>query len=317
MATTGIQLVKVNERKEIIMREEDLSIFEYRMTKEIKYTDIIKNEHINGKSEKISYFIENCGYIDGYIYRPKNSDNINLPVIFNFHGGGMVLRYCEQDAKYCQMIADELHVAVVNVDYPVAPEYKYPLPIVFSYNFIVKVKENAKQYRLDADNIAVMGHSAGGYISAALCIVDSEKNKIKFKGLIADYAVLRQDKSPELRKAIDSAKAIPVSRMTQYYNWYFNIDDDSSEWLASPCNAPGNIFPPSFILSAEYDSLAEEEFEFYKNLEASGVDVTYKKYLGCRHGFTHDCFDEFNEQQANIAWNDMEKFLSKVLRLEE
>ena len=68
------------------MKNEDLTIFEYRLGKEIKYTDIVKNERALGRSEKVSFFAENIGYIDGYIYRPQNREEKALPAVFNFHG---------------------------------------------------------------------------------------------------------------------------------------------------------------------------------------------------------------------------------------
>lgn len=296
------------------MLEEDLTIFEYRMEKEIKFTDLIKEERLLGRSEKVSYFTESCGYIDGYIYRPEYYDGLSkLPIIFNFHGGGMVLSYCEQDAKYCQLIADKNNVAVVNIDYAVAPEYKYPLPILSSYEFIMKCKKEASKYNLDKNKIAVMGHSAGGYISAALCILDNKNKEVNISALVANYPVLRQDKNPEFRFALDKDKAIPVSRMQQYYNWYFEKDSDPSEWLASPCNAPGKIFPPTLIQAAEFDALVDEEVEFYQNLKADGVDVHFKLYKDCRHGFTHDCFEEFNKSASEEAWNTISNFLDNYL----
>lgn len=131
------------------MLEEDKTIFDYRLKKEKKYCDMIKQERLKDNIEKISYFSKHCGYIDGYIYRPEGYDyQANLPVVFNFHGGGMVLSYCEQDGIYCQEIANKVGVAVINVDYAVAPEYKFPLPILSAYDFIDQVIENSKRYNL-------------------------------------------------------------------------------------------------------------------------------------------------------------------------
>lgn len=258
------------------MLEEDKTIFDYRLKKEKKYCDMIKQERLKDNIEKISYFSKHCGYIDGYIYRPEGYDyQANLPVVFNFHGGGMVLSYCEQDGIYCQEIANKVGVAVINVDYAVAPEYKFPLPILSAYDFIDQVIENSKRYNLQKNNVLLMGHSAGGYISTALCVLNDTRKKLTIKGLIADYAVLRQDAPPSNRKTTDKDKSIPVSRMEEYFNWYFNKNDDTANPLASPINADGNIFPATLIISAEYDSLKQEEVAFAKKLLKNGVEVEY------------------------------------------
>lgn len=297
-----------------MMLDEDKTIFEYRMEKEKKYCDMIKNETLKAAVEKISYFTKDCGYIDGYVYRPRKYDpKKKLPVVFNFHGGGMVLKYCQQDGKYCQEIAEEIGVAVVNVDYAVAPEFKFPLPVLSSYDFIVQVLKNSETHRFEKDNLVLMGHSAGGYISAALCVLNSQKEKIKIKGLIADYAVLRQDSPPSTRSIKNKDKAIPVSRMEQYSNWYFGCGANTSDPLASPINAPGNSFPDSLIISADYDALKKEEKEFAEKLSKAGVEVIYKNFENTMHGFTHQWFDEFNEEQADKAWKMMQQFISSKL----
>lgn len=286
------------------MLEEDKTIFDYRLKKEKKYCDMIKQERLKDNIEKISYFSKHCGYIDGYIYRPEGYDyQANLPVVFNFHGGGMVLSYCEQDGIYCQEIANKVGVAVINVDYAVAPEYKFPLPILSAYDFIDQVIENSKRYNLQKNNILLMGHSAGGYISTALCVLNDTRKKLTIKGLIADYAVLRQDAPPSNRKTTDKDKSIPVSRMEEYFNWYFNKNDDTANPLASPINADGNIFPATLIISAEYDSLKQEEVAFAKKLLKNGVEVEYKEFKDTMHGFTHKWFEEFHGEQSKKRGN--------------
>ena len=296
------------------MLEEDKTIFDYRLKKEKKYCDMIKQERLKDNIEKISYFSKHCGYIDGYIYRPEGYDyQANLPVVFNFHGGGMVLSYCEQDGIYCQEIANKVGVAVINVDYAVAPEYKFPLPILSAYDFIDQVLENSKRYNLQKNNVLLMGHSAGGYISTALCVLNDTRKKLTIKGLIADYAVLRQDAPPSNRKTTDKDKSIPVSRMEEYFNWYFNKNDDTANPLASPINADGNIFPATLIISAEYDSLKQEEVAFAKKLLKSGVEVEYKEFKDTMHGFTHKWFEEFHGEQSKKAWELMEKFIQSKL----
>ena len=52
------------------MREEDLTIFDYRREKEIKNTEAVLKERLNGKFEKGTVRTKTAGYIDFSIYRP-------------------------------------------------------------------------------------------------------------------------------------------------------------------------------------------------------------------------------------------------------
>lgn len=295
------------------MKKEDYSIYEYRMQKEIQNHEAVYNERLNGNFEKICVRTSVSGYVDGYIYRPENYDEEEiLPVMFNFHGGGNVLGYAEVDGVYCQKMANEAHCAVVNIDYCLAPEFKFPKPIYSTYETIVKIKENSNLYKIDPNRIVVGGHSAGGYISAAVCLVDRERKEIGISGQILDYAPLKQSLSEEDRKALDPSKAMSPSRMAQYINWYFDDLSDLDNPLASPLLADLSNLPRMLILAAEYDSLLKEEKDFADKAKAQGNNVKFEIFKECQHGFTHKWFKEYNEKEAERAWKMMAEFLKEI-----
>ncbi|PJI09088.1 MULTISPECIES: alpha/beta hydrolase [Clostridium] len=295
------------------MKKEDYSIYEYRMKKEIQNYEVVYNERLNGKFEKISVRTSISGYVDGYIYRPENYDGIEvLPVMFNFHGGGNVLGYPETDGIYCQRLADIAHCAVINVDYCLAPEFKFPKPILSTYEAIVKIKQNSKLYKIDANKIVVGGHSAGGYMAVVLCLLDRKEKKIGISGQIIDYAPLKQSLNEEDRKALDPKKAMSSKRILQYINWYFDDLNDLNDPLASPILADLHDLPKMLVLAAEYDVLSKDEQDFAKKAKAAGVDVTFEIFKNCQHGFTHKCLKEYNEKEADRAWRMMGQFLLDV-----
>jgi len=277
-----------------------MDIYDYRAGKERKFSEFIQMERRNGKSEKFSVRTS-VGYIDAYIYRPENHQHTDLPIFINLHGGGFVLGYCEQDGKYCQLLANLAGCAVVNIDYCLAPENKFPAAIESTYEVIKHLKDNGQKFDLNPKKMIVGGHSAGGNISAALVLMAIKKNEKLFMGLILDYAPLNFD---------DHKKAISTDRMKQYMNWYFKDEKDKYNELASPILAKDvSEFPPTLIISASYDSLRQEEEEFANKLKQSNVPVESYCFEGCRHGFTHEMFAEYNEEMSNQAWNIMGRFL--------
>lgn len=296
------------------MKEADLTIFEYRKEKCEKNTDLIIHERLYGKFEKGTVRTETAGYVDFSIYRPETyRGNEDLPIIFNFHGGGFVLGFYEQDGRYCQRLADQTGCAVINVDYVLAPEFKFPKPIHSSYEAICGILERAAEYHLDSKRVFVCGHSAGGTIAADMCLIDRETKKIGIRGQIIDYAPLRQTVSEEDRKVIDSSKAIKMSRILQYIQWYFEDLKDMDDELASPLYADLHDLPDMLVISAEFDSLSGEEEAFADKARDAGVDVTYKKFAGCQHGFTHDNLKEYMPEQADQAWSLMAGFVRERL----
>ena len=296
------------------MRKEDYTIFEYRMGKEIKFTDLIVDEKLNGIFEKVCVRTEDAGYIDMSIYRPLEwNQKSYLKPIFNFHGGGNVLGYYEQDGKYCRLLADLTGCAIINMDYALAPEFKFPKPLYSSYEAIVELLKRADELKLDSDHVMVMGHSAGGYISSCLTLMDRERQKIKIKGAILDYPPLRQEVDTELRKVADPSKAISENRMLQYINWYYNSFDELDDILASPLLADLHDLPKTLVISAEYDALKNEEKAYADKMREAGGDVEYYEFKNCRHGFTHECFNEYMPKESCEAWNLMSDFIKKVM----
>jgi acetyl esterase/lipase len=51
------------------------------------------------------------------------------PVYINFHGGGWVFGGLPTDFDFCKRLSHELGVVCFDVDYRLAPEYKYPIPV--------------------------------------------------------------------------------------------------------------------------------------------------------------------------------------------
>ncbi|NCC88612.1 MAG: alpha/beta hydrolase, partial [Clostridia bacterium] len=84
------------------------------------------------------------------------------PVFVNVHGGGYVCG----DKRYRSGIARLIAARgwfVINVNYRLAPKYKYPAStedVINSLNFVNTLKD---KYHLDLDKIVLSGDSAGGY----------------------------------------------------------------------------------------------------------------------------------------------------------
>lgn len=137
--------------------------------------------------------------------------------------------------------------------------------------------------------------------------------KIKIKGAILDYPPLRQEVDTELRKVADPSKAISENRMLQYINWYYNNFDELDDILASPLLADLHDLPKTLVISAEYDALKNEEKAYADKMREAGGDVEYYEFKNCRHGFTHECFNEYMPKESCEAWNLMSDFIKKVM----
>lgn len=77
------------------------------------------------------------------IFEPAASSTPR-PVYVNFHGGGWVFGGLATDNDWCKRVALELDCVAFDVDYRLAPEYKYPIPINDSWEAFNWVRRQNK-----------------------------------------------------------------------------------------------------------------------------------------------------------------------------
>lgn len=290
------------------MKPEDQTIFDYRASKEALNAQAVRKGL--DLSHEVGSVNTKCGPVEFMIYRPRNIDqNIVLPAIFSFHGGGFVLGYYEADGPCCQKIADLTQCAVINVDYPLAPEHKFPAPVNCTYDALCQIVNQASKYHFDPGQIIVMGYSAGGCMAADMCLINRDQKKLNIFGQILNYAPLRQSISEEDRIALDPDKAISRNRMLQYISWYFDDLNDMKDPLASPADADLSSLPDALVIGAEYDSLSQEEKLFADKTNSQNTKAEFILYPHVCHGFTHENLKEYDQKAAEQAFLAMADFV--------
>jgi acetyl esterase/lipase len=60
---------------------------------------------------------------------PTPESDVMKPAYINFHGGGWTFGNLELDDAFCRRVAHEVGCVVFDVDYRLAPEFHFPIPI--------------------------------------------------------------------------------------------------------------------------------------------------------------------------------------------
>lgn len=68
------------------------------------------------------------------IYSPTNKDAQGSPLIVHYHGGGFMLGDLEMNVELCRNYVTNLNAVVVDVDYRLAPEFPFPIPVNDSWD---------------------------------------------------------------------------------------------------------------------------------------------------------------------------------------
>ena len=113
-----------------------------------------------------------AGNIAIRVYHPRPEERLSAVVFFP--GGGFVLGGLETHDGLARALANRSESVVVAVDYPLAPEHKYPAAPNAAFATTAWVAENGKALGADADRVAVAGDSAGGNLAAVVALMARE-----------------------------------------------------------------------------------------------------------------------------------------------
>lgn len=232
-----------------------------------------------------------------------------MPLYVNLHGGGFVMGKPEMDDLYMEAIAKGAGIKVLSVDYSLSPDVAFPVALNEYYSIVQYAKERSDELGIDPNKIAVGGHSAGGNLSAALCLMDAEKRQLRPTCLILDYPPLDISTDPYLKPRPKGALSPKMSRM---FNTAYCQKTEVRNPLVSPIFATADQvknFPPTLIITATHDSLRDEAEAFGEMLGEANVDVTLRSFEG-KHGFTHEKTDT---PEIREAWRVMTEYLERYL----
>ncbi|TDD71402.1 alpha/beta hydrolase [Actinomadura darangshiensis] len=221
------------------------------------------------------------------IYRPRPEAR-PAPVLVYFHGGGFVTGDLENEHDRCLTFAGEDGIAVVSVDYRLAPEHPFPAGFEDCYAATVWAHAHAREFGGDPERVAVGGGSAGGALAAAVAqrARDEGGPPLVFQMLL--YPVLddRMD-TPSMRTFTEPPlfNRTDAEHMWRHYLGAANVGADVPAY-AAPARA-GDLagLPPAYVLVAECDPLRDEGFGYAHRLIVSGVPTELHHVPGACHGF--------------------------------
>ena len=86
----------------------------------------------------------------------SDSNENNLPLLVNFHGGGWVLGDLDSDESMCKFLSKKSGYKVISVDYRLAPENKFPIPLQDCYESLLYFYENSKEFGINPNVRLIM-----------------------------------------------------------------------------------------------------------------------------------------------------------------
>ncbi len=210
-----------------------------------------------------------------------------FPAYVYFHGGGWWMGNIAMTESECRHIVRDVGCVVVSIDYHLAPEHKFPIPVEDCYTATTWVVEHADELAVDRERLAVGGSSSGGNLAAAVCLMARDR-----RGPLLSFQLLVNpvtDRNFETPSYYQNSDGYGLTRDTMSWFWdlYLSEPSDASNPYAAPMQARDlSGLPPALVITAEYDPLRDEGEEYGRRLQAAGVPATVSRYDGMIHGFT-------------------------------
>ena len=143
------------------------------------------------------------------------------------------------------------------MDYRLAPEHRFPIPLDDCYAATESVARNATGLGLDAQCIGVAGTSAGANLAAAVALRarDNAGPLLRFQLLIIPVCDDAFDRRSYTRFA--AAHCLTGEHMRRYRDQYADADQRRLS-LVAPLKGDLSGLPPALVIAAELNPLRDE-----------------------------------------------------------
>ncbi len=237
-------------------------------------------------------------------YRHRDAAGQQSALVY-YHGGGYVVGSLTSHDTPCQHLAIDGQCTVISVEYRLAPEHPFPIPVNDGIAAFRYIASHPDEFGVDPKRLAVGGDSAGGNLAAVVAQQTKfDQNSPILQLLWAPWV----DMSTE-RQSYDlfgEGFFLDRSQARWYISHYINNENDRVNPIASPLFGDVSGVAPAIIMVAGFDVLRDEGIEYAQKLKDAGVDTELKIYETLPHPF----FNMAGEiDDAKVAFAESTKIL--------
>lgn len=239
-------------------------------------------------------------------YYKRKSIKKKRPCLIYIHGGAWIAGSVFAVENQCRLIAQKADAVVFNLDYTLAPEAKYPTTINSCYQAVCHIKDHAREYGIDPEQVMIAGDSAGGNLAAALtlkardegknlfflqyllypgvCVKNTVNKLEEYHWSIDAYDIAEEEKEMILPQLVMGTGESPIDELTA--NSYLKNAEDSFHPYVSPVLAENlKDLPNTVIATADFDGLRLQGELYASKLQEAGNQVEIVRYAGTFHAF--------------------------------
>ncbi|MGD6794864.1 alpha/beta hydrolase [Metabacillus indicus] len=243
------------------------------------------------------------------IYQPAGKSD--MPVLLFMHGGGWVFGDLDSADSLCTYIAEHAECLVISAGYRLAPEHPFPAALLDVMQVACWATRNVSKWNGRPDQMAIGGESSGANLAAAATLWMKKLGRSPFHLQVLITPVLNRNFETESYLSGYSYN-LTKEKMEWFWSHYLKDERYGDHPFASPLLADSfKDLPAALLVTAEYDPLRDEGFQYAERLIKDGVPVTHLHFSQLVHSFPNMLGQV---KKADDAMMETAENLKKMLR---
>ncbi|WP_458131891.1 alpha/beta hydrolase [Pseudomonas sp. R3-41] len=212
------------------------------------------------------------GELQVRIYQPETEPlRGGWPTVLYLHGGGWSMGAHDTHDWFVFALARRLSVAIVAINYRLAPEHPFPAPLE-DVSTVWQALREGHWPGLSTERLAVAGDSAGGTLAAGLCVALREQGLAQPCMQVLVYPVLSARKDFPSMSEHTCAPMLTSSGLAASLAGYVpdEVRQRTPRALALEQEVATGL-APAFIAVAQWDPLFDQGRDYVQQLKRAGV----------------------------------------------
>jgi acetyl esterase/lipase len=236
----------------------------------IKHLDEARDRRVPGPAGDISLRVFVPDKVDG--------------VYMHIHGGGFMLGRADHQDEFLACISKACRVAVVSVDYRLAPENPYPAAPDDCEAVAVWLAENSNA-EFGTDKMVIGGESAGANLSVVTLLRMWDRHAFRgFSGVVLTYGGYDMSMTPSARRW-GERNLILTTKTIEWFHGNYAPAEKLSDPDVSPLYADLSGMPPAVFTVGTLDPLLDDTLFMHMRWLAAGNKSELAVYPGGIHAF--------------------------------
>ena len=237
------------------------------------------------------------------IFKPKNRKK-KVPGVLWIHGGGYMTGMAEMAYMTRAMDVVKIGAVVIAPSYTLSWKKPYPAALEDCYAALLYLKKHADELGVCSEQIFVGGESAGGGLTAAICMYARDKKEVNIAFQMPLYPMLDCE---DTESSKDNHGFVWNTRKN-HAAWKVYLKELYGTKGVSPYASPSRQkdyrnLPPAYTFVCEGEPFYTETLTYVENLKKEGITAFVDIYPGRVHAF-----------DINMPWHQISKKAIKTFR---